>query len=358
MRRPRGFVLVAVLAMLVILSLLAGTIGLVTQRVRDEQMQRQRLMQASIDMASTRASVVYLLLTQRMTIGGLTVDDRIVLSEDEKAAARRGEGDGISLMPTGSEVSLDGTPYLGTADIRFSLQDDRGLLAFNWTAPVFLEGLLAQGHHPAAADTTLPIATLQNLLLDYQDPDDLYRLNSAEADGYREAGRPPPSNRVLATPLELRRVIGWGEALAFLGDREIIGTLTATRSAQINLNTAPARVLASLPGVDVAMARRAIDARTVAPFISASAFERLLGVVPAEDGYLALYPLPSGTLTLWPGGGGAAQVLHWTLTPLDDGGRPWREDYEFTLPQDGEDAGRVPRTPATPVFSEQVPPPG
>ena len=143
MRRPRGFVLVAVLAMLVILSLLAGTIGLVTQRVRDEQMQRQRLMQASIDMASTRASVVYLLLTQRMTIGGLTVDDRIVLSEDEKAAARRGEGDGISLMPTGSEVSLDGTPYLGTADIRFSLQDDRGL------SGVGIEGGVGPAREPA-----------------------------------------------------------------------------------------------------------------------------------------------------------------------------------------------------------------
>ena len=356
--RRNGFVLVAVLAMLVILSLLAGTVALVAQRVRDDQLERQRMLQARIDMESTQASVLYLLLTQRMTFGGLTVDERVVLSDDERRAAANDREDVISFMPTGNEIAMDGTTNRGLADIRFALQDDRGLIAFNWTPPAILEGLLEQGRDESGAGPAaprVPVATLRNLLMDYQDPDDLYRLNSAEADGYRREGLPAPANRVLATPLELRRIKEWDKAIGFLDDREIVGTLTATRSAQININTAPALVLASLPGVDLEMAARAVDARVLAPFISLSGFEQLLGAAPADEGLLSLYPLPSGTLTLWPAGGGAVQVLHWTLTPLDDGGRPWREDYEFTLPQSDGDTGQAARTPATPVFADAVP---
>lgn len=347
MRRgsQQGFVLVVVLAMLVTLSLLAGTVALVTQRLRDDYLLQQRMLQDEVDMASTRATVVYMLLTQRMTFGGLTVDERVVLSADERQSARS-EGDVISFMPVGNEIALDGSAYRGVGGVDFALQDDRGLVAVNWAAPAVLQGLVRQG------ESEEPIETLRNLLLDYQDPDDLYRLNSAEAEDYQRDGLPPPSNRTLETPLELRRIKGWTEALGFLSDRELVGTATTTRSAQINVNTAPARVLASLPGVDMAMARRVVAARALVPFIQLSAFYQLLGTIPADEDALSLYPLPSGTLTLWGRGGGAVRVLHWTLTPLDDGGRPWREDYEFNLPQVDDDAGAPARRPAAAVFAE------
>ena len=38
---------------------------------------------------------------------------------------------------------------------------------------------------------------------------------------------------------------------------------------------------------------------------------------------------PSGTLTFWSARGGQARLLHWTLTPVEDKARPWREDYEL-----------------------------
>ena len=97
-RDQAGFVLVAVLAMLVILSLLAGTIGAVTQRLRDDELQRQRQLEDEIAMASTRATVLYLLLTQRMTFAGLTVDDQVVLSVDQQVEARGGN-EPIGIMP-------------------------------------------------------------------------------------------------------------------------------------------------------------------------------------------------------------------------------------------------------------------
>ena len=66
----RGFVLVLVLAMLVVLSLLAGSVAAITSRLRDQAHFRQTRLRDSIDIASTRATVLYLLNTQRMTVGG------------------------------------------------------------------------------------------------------------------------------------------------------------------------------------------------------------------------------------------------------------------------------------------------
>ena len=356
--RARGFVLVLVLAMLVILSLLAATVGAVTQRLRDDELERQRLLQAELDMASTRASVIYLLTTQRMTFGGLTVDDNVVLTADEQEDAAPGDTL-LSFAPVGNEVPLDGQPRRGLGSVDFSLQDDRGLLAVNWMPPALLQGLFAQGK-----DTT-PVVTQVNRLLDYQDPDDLYRLGSAEAPQYLKEGRVPPTNRVLATPLELRRVKGWDKALEFLDDTALLDVVTTTRSAQLNVNTAPVRVLRSLPGVGEEQAGRVVAYRRLQPFLNLATFREVAGVALPDEELLSLYPSASGILRLWSAQGSAVQVLHWTLTPLDDGGRPWREDYEFTLPQDGEprdgrpDDGQRPAGPAAATAAKVLaqPPP-
>ena len=70
-RDASGFVLVLVLAMLVVLSLLAGGIAATTARLRDHAEDRQRDLQDQVDMASTKATLYYLLSTQPMTVGGL-----------------------------------------------------------------------------------------------------------------------------------------------------------------------------------------------------------------------------------------------------------------------------------------------
>ena len=344
-----GFVLVTVLAMLVILTILAASIGAITQRVRDDQLERQRLLQDEIAMASTRASVIYLLTSQRMTFGGLTVDDQVAYSQDERMDR---DDNPVSNMPVGNEIAMDSRAYVGLQGVDFAVQDDRGLLAVNWTSPIYLERYLSQ-QQPLAT----PIATLQNLLLDYQDPDDLYRLNSAERGQYEKLERPPPSNQTLSTPLELRRIIGWDKALSGIDDITLNDSLTVSRNPIININTAPARVLQSLPGVTADMAARVVASRTLQPFINLPSFFQLLGAVPADAEGLSMYPSPSGILKLWSPKGGAVQVLHWTLTPLDDGGRPWREDYEFTLPQNSQLVAGTAVATAAKVLAEPLPAP-
>ena len=203
-----------------------------------------------------------------------------------------------------------------------------GLVALLLLLPWMLDRLLAQG-----VARSVPGVTLQNRLLDYQDKDNLYRLNSAEADGYRKAGLPPPTNRPLATPMELLRVMGWAEALSFMPPAEINDTLSVDNVAVVNVNTAPERVLRTIDGVDEDMARRAIAYRKVQPFLTETAFFEFLGLPKSAEAPVAVYPAMSGTLKLWPSHGGQVGVVHWTLTPIEDRGRPWREDYELIQSQ-------------------------
>lgn len=350
--RNRGFVLVLVLAMLVILSLLAGTVASITQRLRDQELQRKRLEDAQVDIASTKATLLYLLLTQRMTFGGLTVDENVVLSEDEQAT-QGGNDRPISLFPVGNEIALDGRAYAGLGATAFALQDDRGLLGVNWTLPQFMERWWAQLGY-----TGLPTATLSNLLLDYQDEDDLYRLNSAERREYLREGRSPPLNLPLVTPLELRLVKGWDEALAGMDDTRLLRALTVARAPSINVNTAPVEVLRVLPGIDAGIAGRIVAKRALAPFVNMHSFQAFVGGVVAEEDRLSLYPSDSGTMRLWAPLGGGVQTVHWTLTPWDDGGRPWREDYGLTLPQERGTSDQVLARPAAALLAKQVLPQG
>lgn len=330
-RRNGGFVLVLVLAMLVVLSLLAGSIAATTARLLEQARQREQAMQDELDMASTRANVLYLLATQRMTVGGLTVDNLASFGEEGIRPVRSpAELDGNSgMLPVGTEIGMDGRPYRGIGNARFALQDENGLFGVNWNSSVRLERLLGQDGRPLP----VPAETLFNRIMDYQDRDDLYRLNSMEAAGYRAAGMAPPTNLPLASPMELMRVVGWDQALSFLTPVEISDTLSVEPVSVLNINTAPARVLRTLSGVDQEKAERAIAFRKLQPFMTDTAFFQFLDLPTTLEAPIAVYPARSGTLKLWPSHGGQVRLVHWRLTPSEDRGRPWREDYELIQSQ-------------------------
>lgn len=329
--RPAGFVLVLVLAMLVVLSLLAGTVAAITQRLRAQALVRQQDVQDQIDMASTRATLFYLLSTQPMTIGGLTVDAGATSGRDRFA----NPDTGFSSMPIGNEITLDGRAYRGIGATRFAFQDDAGLFGVKMQPALALERLLAQ----VGGGGGVPAPVLIDRLMDYQDKDDLYRLNSMERDGYAKLGLPPPSNLPLMTPMELLRIPGWGDALSRMSGADINGLVTTEYVGTINVNTAPPRVLRIIPGVTAELAERAVARRKVQPFLTEGGFYQALGLSAGAESSITMYPSMSGTLKLWPARGGQVQLVHWSLTPGDDGGKPWREDYELTHSHDRTDGG-------------------
>jgi len=229
------------------------------------------------------------------------------------------------------------------------LQDDRGLLSLNWAPPTrrfaFYESLGVPQNRWGA---------LEAKRLDYQDEDDLHRLNGAEKEHYLRAGLPPPSNRTLATPLEIRRILDFGSLLAEMDDARLLSMLTTAHSIDVNLNTAPVEVLMLLPGMTRETAERMVHIRRTAPFVSIWQTQQTFGIAASLEDDLNLFTGQSGNLVLWNQHTGTRQLVHWTLTPSRVGERPmpWRIDYEVILPRGNEAEQAAVGVPETPLLSE------
>ena len=345
-RPDKGFVLVMVLALLVVLTILATAVATSASRaVAAAQADLDRF-DGELDMVSTRETALLMLATQRMTIAGMTVNESD--AQAKSAFDESEDRDGFSGLPVGNEIRLDGTPYHGVGHSDFALQDDRGLLSINWAAPVFRDSFFASRQVPASE-----WSGLEAKRLDYQDTDDLHRLNGAESREYRRLGLPEPTNRPLSTPLELRRIVQWDEVLTGMDDAEILEVFTLARGSDINLNTAPVSVLRLIPGVSGETAQRMVALRHITPFTSTLQAQADFAL-PAmlEDG-LALFAKPSGNLILWDRRAGAKRLSHWALTPYVAGGPPWRIDYEVIFPRGNQPDPAVASSPSAPLFSSQ-----
>ncbi len=345
-RTEGGFVLVIVLVLLVVLTLLASAVAASGSAAVARAQHEIDLFESDLDMLSTRETVLFMMNTQVRNLAGLAVDHQAPFTH----AMLDDDTDGLLLMPTGSEIRLDATAYGGLGNAQFALQDDRGLLSLNW-----IEDFLRQAFYASHDMDFEQWDALDAKRLDYQDPDSLHRLNGAEAEHYVSAGLPPPTNRALATPLEYRRILQWNEMLADTSDASLLNTLTMVRNTLINPNTAPVEVLEMLPGMNREHAERLVAMRQVLPFTSLAQLREAFPLAPILNESLALFPNNSGNLILWDRRFGVRRLVHWTLTPMEIGGPPWRIDYEVILPRDNRIGETVVETPATPLFATQGP---
>lgn len=349
-RHGQGFALVAVLVALTVITLLASAVALSTQRAVREASENADNFAADVAMTSTRDTLLFLINTQRQTYAGITVDRQVVWSAGQATASRPMNADDFGLPPTlpiGNEIRLDGRPYLGLGGARFSLQDDGGLFSPNWTFDLYRPGFFELLNIPPG-----DWASLEAKRLDYQDPDDLYRLGGAEAEQYRRAGLRPPTNRTLVTPLEVRQIMGWNDMLADRDDGAVLSLLTTSRNIMVNVNTAPIDVLRTLPGVDETVAKRIVALRESTPYMLGWQFLDTFDIPLDELAPIGLLATGNGTLRLWHNAGGPIRVVHWTLTPTDEGGRPWRIDYELVLPRDDISNDTPARAVASPLLAE------
>lgn len=348
-RSGQGFVLVAVLVALVVLTLLAAAIATTSERALQEARQNSDAFEAEVAMTSTRDTLLFLFSTQRQTYGGLTIDRQVVWQAGQATASRPAGGDGMDLpppLPIGNEIRLDGTRYRGIDGTGFSLQDDAGKFSPNWTfgfyRPGFFKLLEVAPEHWSAMEAKR---------LDYQDPDNLFRLGGAETEDYAHKHLPAPTNRPLVTPLETRRIMDWGKALNKFDDRTLSSLLTTSINADININTAPPEVLQTIPGVDREMAGRIVAMRSTMPFMLIWQFRDTFKLPLDELDPVATLANGKGTLQLWHNDGGPIRSVHWTLTPDDEGGRPWRLDYTLVLPRDPAFDQTPVRTIPSPLFA-------
>jgi len=134
---------------------------------------------------------------------------------------------------------------------------------------------------PEALGKLLGSDSLADALLDWRDPDDAPRPHGAEREWYAARGRRAPRNGPLAEPAELRWVRGFDSATV----RRLEPLLTTSGEVAVDLNAAPAEVIASLPGLDAQAVAMILARRAAAPLRSTEAL-------------LALLPQPSRTALL------------------------------------------------------------
>jgi general secretion pathway protein K len=168
----------------------------------------------------------------------------------------------------------------------------RGLISIVAHDPgVMTRFLVAQGVPERDA------APLLDKLADYNDLDNLHRLNGAEADDYAAAGLPPPRNDWPLSPFELSLVLGWRDHPK-LWERAS-DHFTAVRDGWLNPNTAPPEVLAALSGATPQAVRALLDLREQGFHVSSA--PALLGLtgIQLPDDPVAFYPGVFYRLRLW-----------------------------------------------------------
>lgn len=162
------------------------------------------------------------------------------------------------LRASGDTLHDSGEREIGGVRVRSVLVDARARLGLDSASAQEIVDLQVALEVPRSSAERVAAA-----VLDWRDADDLPRPGGGEVAAYRARGLPTrPANRPFEGVRELRQVLGVTRALY---DR-LAPYLTASGDGRINVNAAPAEVLSTLPGLDLAAARLLVQARDRQPF--------------------------------------------------------------------------------------------
>jgi len=227
MRAPtqQGFILAVVLWSIAALTLITGGIMARVNLTLEQAYRLRDLAQQERDLLATEQTLLFLLSSRPRNAAG------VVLAPGNRGASplARDQGPGPTLR-------LDGSLYAGVGTAGFTLQDLGA--AFSLMEPerdTWHRFTALLGVEPSRADRW------RDQILDYQDRDDIAGLHGAEADTYRRLGLPPPPNRFMVSPHELRN-LPFALEYPELTER-LIRLATTTAGNAANLNTSPAEVL-------------------------------------------------------------------------------------------------------------------
>ncbi len=243
MRRERGVALVLVLWVITLLAVIAGNFAF---SMRGEAQITRNLLGTAQAQAFADAGV------QRAWFELLK----------PASEPQRWQGNGMA-----HELTLEG------AAVRVSILDEAGKIDLNTASDALLQGLFK-----SAGSSEEASAALLGAVLDWRDADNLKRLNGAEEEDYRAAGKNDvPSNAPFETIDELQRVLGMNPALY----RRLAPALTVySRQPGVNAAIAPREVLLAIPGVNPALVEQFLlqreqalaSGQTPPPFSGGGAF--------------------------------------------------------------------------------------
>ena len=328
----RGFILVATLWALAALTLLASTINELVASDRELAERTRQALQDDLDARGTTATLMYLLATSRMDHRGLILErEQRILNLD--SGDRWSGGDGV--------LEATSQAYFGLGRVRFSLQDESALASVNKPDPM----LVAAFKHVGVTDQQ--IRRLMPRIIDYIDRDQAVTLNGAEHYDYMRSDLAAPANWFMATPLELKKVLGVDDLLTSEQWRTLRRIISARFKTNYNVNTMPPAALAALVGGDANALRQILAMRAEGPVTNVRSIVAQTGrMVPLPEDVLML-PSQTFRLAVWVPEEGTRSLLGITLTPGSTFG-PWRKEYSYSEPVDESTASAI--NAATPLF--------
>ena len=246
----QGFVLVATLFAVAIIALGAAYFASRVDVLRTSAFETQRWAEAERESFSLRETILHAAAIYLRSEGGLETPDGI--------------------------LATDGRQYHLSETLTLQVQDERGLIGIN-----LIEDRLLVRFFTSLGIPLEMHARMLDGLRDYIDDDDLKHLNGAERDDYLAANKPPPPNDFLRSREELASIMGWERIFSLLDNADasnepalngvrtrFLALFSTARFAGLNINSAPAAVLAATPGIDPARVSALIDQRRVKPFLN------------------------------------------------------------------------------------------
>lgn len=328
----KGFVLVSVLWILVIMVLAASAFSVWVDRVREQAFLRQQHSETYRKSTDVLTKVLYTYLT------GMKTSEGVAWPGASGVAASTAKFDSLDDFMAGvaAKVSvsasgfmrLDGSVLDVGEGVRVMIQDHAGLIGLSSLSDQKVFNSLAK----YAGNSVTP-ERLRDTLADYQDLDSLRKSQGAEARDYNLQGWAAPMNGYLRTPLQLRSILDWDLALGQYDNAWILRVFRTEGAAVINANTAYAGAL-GLIVTDTTMLQAIISGREKQPYSRASDLTKYTG--GTEDLLLATLPAAGFRFWWWHQGDTTARVYDVQFSPLESGANAWYFNWtaRVTLPND------------------------
>ncbi len=333
----QGFVLIAVLGMIVVISLIAAFINTyAAQRLRQAVEVRQAW-DSRLDQQATLATILQIVATRPRGAQGYLLELNKISADSLISSSRL-------------QLAADGRAYHGIGKSGFSVQDEGALLSLldpnrqRWQLLLSRYGL-----------TSAESERFLDLLLDYTDKDKFRRLNGATDDDYVAKGMILPRHRLMVSPGEVGNLLDADKWAKWLPSAQMLST---TRSGQLfNINTMPAPLLATLDGFDDDLIARLVLARQEKPFSSIEdANLRLAKLLPLDPSMVPGIISTYSRVIIWDQSNGSdCRHSKWIGISLSPSSKraPWDIDYAITFDH-GPDCGILRPLVAAPLFSTPV----
>ncbi|PAV25020.1 type II secretory pathway component PulK [Tamilnaduibacter salinus] len=317
--KQKGFVLAVVLWSIAALTLITGGIVARINNTLEQAYSMRELALLQQQMMATEQTLLYMLSARPHNAAGADLDAGAVTTDTSSpfgASAPEDTG--------GPTLRFDGTWYSGVGDSGYSLQDAGATLSLlEPRRETWLRIMELLGVPPADADRWF------DQLLDYQDRDNLARLNGAEREAYQEQGLTLPPNRFPVTPHELKNLPIAGKYPEIT--ESLIRVSTSGAGTMSNLNTSPPIMLELIHFLTESDAQQVARSRGLEIIPSLSSASSRFGMLFQGGQFQTLW-VPSGNVRIMLGDaqGRHKRWIEVKFTAISNGA-PWVIEYSHPV---------------------------